>query len=358
MVAPQPVVLRAGGDVDADLRVGNEVVVEVVELRQVDEQALALGAVDQPAPGVALAGDAAYLVAGDLAVRDVVEQEAVGFVVLGGVADHLEVIGRHQRIAGQVAAADVVPQQVVLGIHVVDAVAHLVHHVARDRVVRADVDVDAVARVGHVVALDGAAGVVPQVDAVAAVGHAQRAHAADHVVRDPHVGRAVEVDAEQALLDAVALERDVARLALDEDAGVHRGEIGAAMADGQSTHGDLRGADAHHVAFAAAIEDRAGFADERDRLVQPQVHHVHAGRHADGGARRRRGHDLLQRLARMHRRRRRPCQHQEREETKCMHGNGDPLVPPRTARRHDAAQASTSIRPLISMCIAWQKNVQ
>jgi hypothetical protein len=25
---------------------------------------------------------------------------------------------------------------------------------------------------------------------------------------------------------------------------------------------------------------------------------------------------------------------------------------------HDAAQASTSIRPLISMCIAWQKNVQ
>jgi hypothetical protein len=41
-----------------------------------------------------------------------------------------------------------------------------------------------------------------------------------------------------------------------------------------------------------------------------------------------------------------------------MHGNGDPLVPPRTARRHDAAQATNSIRPRISKFNAWQKNLE
>ena len=157
----------------------------------------------------------------------------------------------------------------------------------RNGVLAAGGDEDAVAAVAHGVALHHRAPGRPEVDAVAALAHAQGPVADDLVAAHQRVAGAVEVDAEEVVLDPVAFDERAACRLVEEDAGVGLREARAGVADGEPAHHDIRRGDAEHAARAAAVENGAGRAFERERAFDGDRPRIDARRQPHHCARRR-----------------------------------------------------------------------
>ena len=166
---------------------------------------------------------------------------------------------------------------------------------------------------------------------------------------------ALEVDADQVALEPVVLDHRTGGAGGHEDAAVLDGEIAAGAGDRQPAQRYLRRIDGDHAPGPAAVEYRAWLALERQGAVDDDRPRVAAGRQHEaiprrsGGERRREparlGCDLDRRRSRAHR-----CPEQGDE-------RGAPADRPWWHGRH-AAVGSTSIRPFISMCMAWQNHWQ
>ena len=166
-------------------------------------------------------------------VLDRLQQQAVGPMAAVGdepVARQRQALREHQRRAGGVVSEDVPLEPVAIGIHVVQPVAHVLDVVVAHVGAVDEREVDAVARIADDVAGDDVAGRVPDVDAVAAPvlverDGAQLAFAGlqaipsadrpassvsrapdDRVALDPGAIGVADVDAMQALGDAVAAD--------------------------------------------------------------------------------------------------------------------------------------------------------
>ena len=237
------VVIRAGGEVDADLAVGKAVVVDVVIAGVVYEGGFV---------------DALYAVAEYFAVVDAVEHDAVFFAVLRAVAGYGDAVGKHDDVGAFHVFRAVVRDFAVFGVHVVHAKAQVVKVVVLEEVVFADVGEDAVAPAADVVVADDAARAAPQADAVAAVGHARFVVVFDDVVFDECVFRPPDVDAEEVVVQMVVADARVVRFLVEEDARVHVFEFFARAADVEVFDGDVFAGDVDDVRFAVA--DDAGCA--------------------------------------------------------------------------------------------------
>src|SRR5690606_15755360 len=201
------------------------VVGDVVEQRVVNEHRLAFAALDH-----AIAASVAGLHVGDEVVLerrigDVVHQDAVVAIMLGAVADHGQLATLHQRVTRAGAARDVANHLVVVGEHVVNAVAQILDEVVLNAVAVGSVDVDAVAGFTDMVAGDQGATGVEQVNTVATVLGAHRRVALNLVADNLHVLGAVGPDAEARATQPVVAYDHAIGAAPDEDRRVHLGEV-------------------------------------------------------------------------------------------------------------------------------------
>src|SRR5690606_21920726 len=122
---------------------------------------------------------------------------------------------------------------------------------------------------------DLAAARVPQPDAVAAPRRLERPAGDGDRLEAAAVGLGGAAPPER-VLDAHAVDGHVGG-ALDADAGVFGGVALAASAHGEAAHLDARRFDAQHRALAAAVEDRAGLADEAQPAADGEMLAVDAG---------------------------------------------------------------------------------
>ena len=197
---------------------------------------------------------------------------------------------------------------------------------------------------------------VPDADAVAARAHLQIVPALDPVVADDRGRCAPEVDSDQVVLEAIALDHSTCAAGGHEDAAVHRRKIAAGAGDGKPAH------------------DAPGRVD---------------GDHAARPHRRRAPHPARPRASRRDRRRsaqhgaRRPAPDDRRPPRRrwpppaCRRWAATATVAARAAVAHDKTTSatpqpigalsdhvrqtlvgSTNIRPFISMCMAWQNHWQ
>jgi hypothetical protein len=148
------------------------------------------------------------------------------------------------------------------------------------------------------------------------------------------------------IADKDVVRDDRARRALGEvDPCVHRRPVGARAGDRQAGDGDAGGGDGHDAALVLSDEGGAGLAAQRERAVEGDGTGMDAGRQDDLVPRRRRRHGRRQVLA--------GCEGARR-------GGGE------AGQKHQgeedetghALAGSTSIRPFISICIAWQNHEQ
>src|SRR5690606_13464977 len=106
-IAADPVVLRTGGQVNAQVAAFEVVVGDGVEQRVVDEQRLALATLDHAVitglPPLHVGDE----VVGDGRVGDEVHQDAVVAVIFGAVVLNRQHAALHQRVAGAGAACGV-----------------------------------------------------------------------------------------------------------------------------------------------------------------------------------------------------------------------------------------------------------
>ena len=150
-------------------------------------------------------------VAGDLGGVGVVEQQALVAIAEAEIAPHLQAVRIHDGVAGMVADGDVAGDLAVVRVHVVDGEAQVAKAVAAEDVLAAGDDVDAVAAIADVVADHRGAGRVPDLDAVAGLAHPQVLAAGDDIAAHDRVRRAVDEDADQVVLDAIALDQRAGR---------------------------------------------------------------------------------------------------------------------------------------------------
>src|SRR5690606_12543164 len=121
----------------------------------------------------------------------------------------------------------------------------------------------------------------PQTEPVSAPGNVELL-TADAVAADDAVGRSLEVDAEEDVLEGVVLDDGPG--GERPDGGILLIEIDAGVADGEPAEGDIGRCDLDDVASAAAVDDGARLADQRDRTVDPELLAVDAGGNLDRGA--------------------------------------------------------------------------
>ena len=294
----------------------------------------------------------AHEIALDARLVGEVEEEAVVAVARGAVVEHAQAIRIHQRVAHVIVVGDVAAHFAVVRVHVVDGEAQVAEAVVAERILAASGDEDSIAAVAHVVVLHLRALGRPEVDAVAALAHAQVAIADDFVVPHERVAGAVQVDAEQVVLQPVAFDQCAFGRLVEEDAGIGLGEADARVADGEPAHCHVRRGDAKHAALAAAVEDGAGRPLQRQRPVDDDRPGVKTRREPQHRA----GRGYIQRGLQ------RPFAgrdlddcggrgaHLPRSDGKQRHrcAEGERRAP----RAHQAALGFTNMRPRISMCSA------
>ena len=341
-------------------------------LEPVAGDAVAVGAVDEHA----LLAAAAHDVADHLRGVGGVEHQAVVAVVLRDVVADLQALGIHDRPGDMVAARAVADHPAVVGVHVVDRETQVRERVVLERVARADLDEDAVAAMADGVADHFGAGGVPDRNAVAGFGQAQVLAPGDDVVAHDRTCSAVQVDAEQVVDQVVVVDLGPRRRLPHQDRRVHRRQVEAGAGDLQAVHAHVRRRHGDHAAGARAGQHGAVVAGQRERPIEDDRTGMAPGRQANRIAWRGRVDHRLQRRARPHpvfggRQRACRCPRDHRDQhaahAACRRLRRSRIVtmrlqraPPRhrTVPAPQGGQASTSIRPFISMCRAWQNHWQ
>src|SRR5690606_39171991 len=242
-IAREGVASGPGGEVDADAAAFEAVVAHLVAVGVVDEEAF-VGANAHSAPagarvgriggahvavggGAGLAGEPARLgqsasdhpVAGDLGSVDRVEQQPVVTVAVRDIAADRQAVREHHRITNGIIDGYVPLDHAVVGVHVMDGEAGLLHAVAAVGVLLRHVREDAVAAEADHVVLDQRAGGVPDRDAVPGLGLTASA-AGDVVAAHHRTGGPLNADAVEIALEDIVLDQDLARFAAEVDARV------------------------------------------------------------------------------------------------------------------------------------------
>ncbi|MEI2776426.1 MAG: hypothetical protein V9G19_10740 [Tetrasphaera sp.] len=201
---------------------------------------------------------------------------AAGAAVVGEqVAQQREPCAVHHIDADRVVAENILLDHMMVGLHHVEAIAALGEVVAaHDAVGR--VPEQRVARVAHHVRLDQRARAVEDLQPVAAPRNRQ-VHAVDRVAADDAVGRLLQVDAKERVLDAVVLQHRVG--AGGANARVLAVERLARPAHLKAAHRHVRRGDAHHVAAAVTLDHRPALAFQRERLVDEERRSVGSRQH-------------------------------------------------------------------------------
>ena len=164
-----------------------------------------------------------------------------------------------------------------------------------------------------------------------------------------------QVDADQVALEPVVLDHRTCGAGGDEDAAVLDGEVAAGAGDRQPAQHHLRRIDGDHAPDPAAVEYRAWLAlerqgavdDDRPGMAAGGEHQPIAGRRGGDGRRQPAGlgGDLDRRRCRVRRRAQ-------------QGGERDAATDRPSWHVRQALVGSTSIRPFISMCMAWQNHWQ
>ena len=236
-----------------------------------------------------------------------------------------------------------------------DGEAQVAKAVVAEHIVPAGDDEDAVAPEADLVGFDHRARRVPDADAVAALAHLHIVASLDPVVANDRGLGPFQVDADQVALDQIVLDHGACGAGGHEDAAVLDGEIAAGAGDRHPAQHHLRRVDGDHAPGPTAVENRSRLALQRQGAIHDDRPLVTASRQHEaiprgrGGERRRErarlGSDLDRRRSRVQR-----CPEQGDD-------RGAPADRPWWHGRH-AAVGSTSIRPFISMCMAWQNHWQ
>src|SRR5690554_6843985 len=162
------VVFRAGGQVNADVAVGKQVAFEGVIQGVIDKHGLAFAPGNHHVTGLPFR-HALHHVAPQGGVGDEVHQDSVVLVVFRAVVDNGQALALHQGIAGAGASGKVAFQQVVHGIHVVDAIPQIRHHIVEDFVVIGGVFLSGIMGLAYGVVFNTRSGSISTVDTVAPV---------------------------------------------------------------------------------------------------------------------------------------------------------------------------------------------
>ena len=187
-------------------------------------------------------------------------------------ADPLRV---HERRTGHVVLEQVVGEGVVVGVHVVEAVAHVVDVVVLDRGLVGEGEVDPVADVEDLVSGHAVVVRVPEVDAVAPVRLDQVEPSLHPVVEDPGAAASLDVDSVERLPDRAAPDGHV--VGLDQDAGHVLGQVRPGLRDVEPLEDRPGGRDVDDGALVAPENPGRPTAGERDRDVDDDVLAVVAG---------------------------------------------------------------------------------
>ncbi len=247
------------------------------------------------------------------------------------------------------------------------------------------IDVDAIAHVADLVAEDACALHREQVNAVAAILRAHAGVAVDAVAAHLGLHGAIEKHAESRALHAVVADGCTLGLRQDEHGRVHGGEVASPIAQRAAFDLHITGGDGQHVALALGIEHRAWLADELQRLVDAELSGIFTGRQTPAlfahGLQRQVADRLRCRLGepgqqgqrasgdQLKRMRRLISEHDVYLLQRSGRNSGralpqgrardrysEPAPGQRGRPRHQAG--STSMRPTISMCSAWQNQLQ
>ena len=223
---------------------------------------------------------------------------------------------------------------------------------------------NAVAAEADVVVLHDCARGVPDLHAVAPLVHSEILPPADLVAAHQGSRGALQVNADQVVFQAVALDSRIRRPLGDEDAAVLGLQLQARSGDAEALDHDAGRIDDNHPALARPHDTGPGRTDQTERLIDCQAPGVVpggkmkpvAGRGGGDGA----SEIVPPRIDRPIRRRRRPRQGEANEAPQGEPQQSGPPVALRSGkpRGHYADLGSTSIRPRISMWSAWQNHWQ
>ncbi len=82
-------------------------------------------------------------------------------VALRHIVQDLQPVGVHDRETDRIVARDVADHRTVVGIHVMDGKAHILHHIVAENILAAGIGIDAVAAIADRVAHDLRTGRIP-----------------------------------------------------------------------------------------------------------------------------------------------------------------------------------------------------
>ena len=254
---------------------------------QIAAQGVVLGIVNEEPAGIA-----GHHVVLDQGVLDGAQHDAMIGVAPCAVVAHDLIAHLHQREAAPVEVDVIVFPQVVVGVHVMRAVAAVVQAVAtEDRMVR-NIDVDRIPHEADVVADNARAGRVVELDAVAALGGSVFALAGDGVVFDAHVVGLLDPQAEQVVADGAVAHHGAVRARPDVDARILIEQAVSGIAHVDAVNHHILGGDAQGVALVTATDrgpinafEGQRLVDEQSLPVEPALHPHHIARLGlrDGG---------------------------------------------------------------------------
>jgi len=207
---------------------------------------------------------------------------------------------------------------------------------------------------------------VPDGNAAAGLGHAHATLAGHGIAARHGIGGPMQVDAEEIAGQDVVLDERPRRRLRNEDSGIEIVEIAAGADDFQAAHRAARCIDGNRVSPALPVDDRARRPFQRHTPVEHERTRVPAGRETKRIAFSGAGERRLQVVARTDEGFPGQSRGNRAADTEPdAHGQPHPAAAKRQARcraktRHGchASFGSTSIRPFISICMAWQNHEQ
>ncbi|MNM48217.1 hypothetical protein D3C81_591960 [compost metagenome] len=253
------------------------VVLDAVEERVVDKQRLALGTGDHAFARAPVTNLRDQIVP-EGGIGDVVHQDPVVLILLGTIADHGQLATLHECITGAGAAGQVADHPVVVGKHVMNAVAQIFQLIAFEAVAVGGIDIDAITGVAYPITDDPRPVHGIEMNAIATILRTQSQLSLDHVIQQADVARAIHPDPAGRSLHPIGLHLGVTGFPLDEDSGIELGEVATPVDQSTALHRHVRRRDGEGIALPFSIDHRPRLATEHQGFFNTKLPPVLSGR--------------------------------------------------------------------------------
>ncbi len=176
---------------NADIAVAEVVTLEGVVQRVIDEHRLALASGNHHPTGLPLRHPGHHI-AFEGGIGDEIHQNPVILIILRPVIYHRQILALHQRIPRASATGHIAFQQVVHGVHVVNAITQIRHHVIANLVVIRRLDINRIPGLANVISLNQRPGGIEQMNPVAPILGPKVCIPAYLVIPDNHIRRGIQ----------------------------------------------------------------------------------------------------------------------------------------------------------------------